>query len=391
MKKAFELFRKDAPVTSMEGVSVSFTEAQLQGIAQRYDPKLHEAPIVVGHPEHDAPAYGWVESLGYDGGTLAASEHQVDPAFAELRDAGRFKKVSARFYTPTSKNNPTPGEYYLRDVGFLGAMPPAVKGLRNFSFGDGDDQVVTAEVSFADMPAWSGESIASLFRGLREWIVSKFGIEEADKHLPDYRIQGLQDTAVAAQAREQPKQPSLAFREPSPISNDASKEHHLPAEKTKEQLQAELDTANTALASERTARTALEEADRKRATSALHDGNVSFADKLIAGARWPAAAKDVLVATLDHLSGPGDVVSFGEGDSKKPLIDELRAQLEALPEQVSFAEHATRRKGAAGAGGLTDRQVAARATAYQERQALKGINLTTGQAIDAVNAGTDQE
>ena len=88
-----------------------------------HKPSEHEVPICIGHPEHDAPAYGWVESLKEtvrDGAkVLQAKLKLVDPAFAEMVEAGRFNKRSAAFY-------PDGG---LRHVGFLGASPPAVKGL----------------------------------------------------------------------------------------------------------------------------------------------------------------------------------------------------------------------------------------------------------------------
>ena len=51
--------------------------------------------------------------------------------FAEMVQAGRFPKRSAAFY-PDGR---------LRHVGFLGAMPPAVKGLKNISFGNDDDAI----------------------------------------------------------------------------------------------------------------------------------------------------------------------------------------------------------------------------------------------------------
>lgn len=344
--KHFQIFKAGIPVTSMEGATVQFSEADLQGIAQRYDPALHEAPLIVGHPQHDAPAYGWVRGLSFADGALAVEEHQVDPQFDELRKTGRFKKVSARFYTPTSKNNPTPGHYYLRDVGFLGAMPPAVKGLRSASFAD-DSDVATAEVSFADLPAWAGGYIASLFRSLRDFVIEKFDKDTADKVLPEWQVQSLNDISVRAEAKESP---SLGFADKDhPNPNPKEK----PSMKTPEQLQAEVDAANRERDAAKARADALEKADRERAAKAIHQENVSFADTLIKGARWPAGAKDVLVATLDHLAtapADGQVVSFGEGEAAKPLHQVLREQLQQLPEQVSFGEFA--RKDGKSEGGL---------------------------------------
>ena len=57
----------------------------------------------------------------------------MDEGFAGLLKAGRFKKRSASFYPPGHPSNPTPDRPYLRHVGFLGAQPPAVKGLADFA------------------------------------------------------------------------------------------------------------------------------------------------------------------------------------------------------------------------------------------------------------------
>ena len=122
--------------TAMSGAVLDFSESDLAASARAYDPALHEAPIVIGHPKHDAPAYGWVKSLAASGDGLNAEPHQVDADFAELVASGRYKKISASFYLPDAPNNPVPGVYYLRHVGFLGAQPPAVKGLKQAEFAD---------------------------------------------------------------------------------------------------------------------------------------------------------------------------------------------------------------------------------------------------------------
>lgn len=132
--------------TAMSGVELAFSEADLAATAAAYDSALHEAPIVVGHPAADGPAYGWIKSLAFADGGLEAEPEQVDPAFAELVKAGRFKKISASFYPPDSPKNPVPGVYYLRHVGFLGAQAPAVKGLRSPEFAE-DDGAVSFEFS----------------------------------------------------------------------------------------------------------------------------------------------------------------------------------------------------------------------------------------------------
>ncbi|WP_315568775.1 peptidase [Haemophilus parahaemolyticus] len=124
------------------GTVVEITPADLQQAVEAYDVAYHEAPAVIGHPTMEAPAYAWVKGLQLDGDVLKAELDQVHPEFADMVAEGRFKKVSASFYLSDSPDNPKQGSLYLRHVGFLGAMPPAVKGLRNPEFSESEQGIV---------------------------------------------------------------------------------------------------------------------------------------------------------------------------------------------------------------------------------------------------------
>lgn len=133
---------------SAEGVAVSFGAAELQAIADAYDAASDPAPLVIGHPRIEDPAYGWVERLSVEDGQLVAHPGAVEPSFAELVRARRYAKVSAQFYTPDHPANPRPGSHYLKHVGFLGAHAPGVKGLGTVSLADGDaGQLVTIDLN----------------------------------------------------------------------------------------------------------------------------------------------------------------------------------------------------------------------------------------------------
>lgn len=133
-QQTIEIFRAGNHLDD-QGVAHHFSEADLNGMASSYNPALREAPLTVGHPKDNLPAYGWVKSVARSAsGALAITPHQLEPQFAEMVQAGRFKKRSASFYPPQAPNNPTPGKWYLRHVAFLGAQPPAVAGLKDIQF-----------------------------------------------------------------------------------------------------------------------------------------------------------------------------------------------------------------------------------------------------------------
>ena len=150
--KGVEVF-KAGQHKPMNGRSKNFPVSMLHEVADNYDREKHNAPIVVGHPKMDAPAYGWVERLYVENDTLKADIDQVDEAFVEMVKQGRYKKISASFFGRNSPDNPIAGKYMLKHVGFLGAAAPAVKGLKPAEFSGsglgviefGEDDMIFAE------------------------------------------------------------------------------------------------------------------------------------------------------------------------------------------------------------------------------------------------------
>jgi hypothetical protein len=149
--------------TDSEGHTRVWSESDLDIMVNSYDQGKHEAPIVIGHPKDNAPAYGWVETLKREGSKLLAKFKQVVPAFAEAVNQGLFKKRSISVYPDGS----------LRHVGFLGAMPPAIKGLADFQFKDADKK--TSEYSF-EFIDWEAKNAARLASGkIRDAFAGKDG------------------------------------------------------------------------------------------------------------------------------------------------------------------------------------------------------------------------
>lgn len=147
-----EVFRPGV-FTPMQGGSISYSAADLRAAADAYDKETAPAPVVVGHPSTDAPAYAWAESFEFDAMTqrLYADVGQINPSFAEAVRKGTYKKVSLSFHRPDSPANPVPGAWYPKHIGFLGGAAPAVTGLRNVQFAAGDGSV-SFEADFAGVP-----------------------------------------------------------------------------------------------------------------------------------------------------------------------------------------------------------------------------------------------
>lgn len=310
---------KSGQHTAMGGGSFDFSESDLAATVKAYDPTLHEAPLVIGHPKHDAPAGGWVKSLSLAGHGLVAEPQQVDAEFAELVAQGKFKKISASFYQPDAANNPVPGVYYLRHVGFLGAQPPAVKGLRPVDLAEGEEGVL----EFGDL----GDSVsAGIFRKLREWLISQFGQAVADQVVPNWDV----DNLLAESRREDgPAAFSEPARKPTPEETTVTEDEKNAITTENAQLKARLAKR--------------EKADIEAAQTALHAKNVEYAEQLVAAGMKPVHVA-AIVAALDYAEGGEKPLEFGEDDEREPLAEGLKKVFNTLTGSVSFSEQATKER-----------------------------------------------
>ena len=329
MDKSIEIF-KAGKHTPISGGVFQFSEADLIACAKAYDPEVFKAPLVVGHPKLDDPAYGWVSSLGFSESRLKAEPEQVDVAFAELVNDGKFPKVSASFYLPDSPNNPVPGVLYLKHIGFLGAAAPAVKGLKTVSFA-ADEQGV---VEFAD---WDQMNIAWMFRNIREFFIEKFGLEAADKALPSYSIDNIQISAAQDNDDADDLNATISYTENDDMTPEQkAKMDALVAEN------ATLKTQNTTLETQVASFAESTAAAAAAKTAALHAEHVSFAEGLVKAGKLVPANKDGAIALMDQLAKQESTLEFGEGDSKvteTPLALYKKQLSEAKP-LVEFGEQA---------------------------------------------------
>lgn len=391
---------------ALDGRPVEFTEAILQEIAATYDPALHDAPLVIGHPTLNGPAYGWTRSLAVRDGMLYAEPHQVVPEFAEAANRKMYKKRSASVYLPDSPGNPTPGKHYLRHIGFLGAMPPAIKGIPDatLEFSEGDGALA---LEFAELPGVAN-GLTDILHRLRDFFVEREGAERADQLIPQWQLQSIEDHAQRDVA------PAAAFAEPhtehgddpaaasaaaagepsagdapvagtaaAPADGDASP---TPPNQDTTMTQATALAERERLLAEREQKVAAGEAQiAQQAAEEQRREVTEFAEGLVSGGKLLPRQKAPLVELL--LSLPAAPLAFAEGDAQvsRPGSDVLRELLSGLPKQVDFAEKSRD----TGRNVETDdaTAVAAKARAYQAEQAKLGNHISTSAAVRHVTKG----
>jgi hypothetical protein len=300
-----EIFRAGVR-TDDAGNTHTITEAMLAQTVAAYDPALHEAPHTVGHPKHNMPAYGWVERLAANGGVLQVeSSKQVEPQFAEMVADGRVKKRSSSFYHPKDPANPVPGVWYLRHVAWLGAQPPAVKGLKDVAFSEGGFEAVCFSESIPQPKTPPEHS-------------------PMDEDLKAQLAQAQKDLAAAKEAA------AAATRK----ADEATAQAASFAEKAR--------------------------ADRKA-------GFVSFAEAQAQAGTLLPKDKAMAVATLEALAD-AQPVEFSEGDTTRKLSPAqwLQDLIAGGKPHVQFGEFAGGRApaGAGGARGKTDAEIDQAAKAW---------------------------
>lgn len=357
--------------TAMDGRTITFTPENCIDLANSYDPSVSEAPFVIGHPSLTAPAYGWAERLEFRDGIVYAAPRQVNPAFAEAFNAGSYKKRSLSIYQPDSPGNPKPGHFYARHVGFLGAVPPGVKGLPDAQFAEASGD--NGPLEFA-LP-WEADNLASLFQSIRDWVIQEKDIEQADSIIPQWRIQSILDSAT--DDRKSSISP-LAYAEENNV--DPNQTTTVTAEELARR-QAALDERENKLR-------VAEEAAIKQKALERRTAIVGFADGLVKAGNVLPRHKSSIVEVLVNLSQ--EPLSFSEGDTTVSKTPEelLREILSTKPRAIDFSEKT----------GTADDPVdfadaSALATAaqnYQAEQAEKGRTISMTDAVNHVKKGAQQ-
>lgn len=347
MAHEIEVFRAGTH-TSSEGHTRTWTEEDLERIAETYNNQSdHEAPVVLGHPRDNAPAYGWVESLSVKKGVLLAKLTSLTEEFMEWVKAGRYKKRSIALYA----------DGLLRHVGFLGAMPPAVKGLKDVAFSDGDAE----EYEFGD---YRMSTVGRVFSRIREWLISKGdSIEEVDKVIPSNDLENLswnmpdvppyvtEEIAVLRSQVEDLRAIVLAtpsYSENTPMAENLKDKNDKPeANEYAEQIST-LQTQNSALQAENTKMAGQIEQLGKQ-VSVLQQQNLEasfreFLDSAEIKKRVTPAMRDMAMDELRMAAKQGEF-EFSDG-KKESALERKKALMLTWPVQVEFEERATRQHAA---------------------------------------------
>ena len=316
-----------------KGNAHTFTLEDLKSIAAGYNPAASEAPVVIGHPSDNAPAFGWIKDAVVKGQSLFLGMKDLVPEFVDACKKGMYKKRSISLREDKS----------IRHLGFLGAIPPAIKGLVDFAFAEGKSNTfdfdADASVEFKagnfNEPLNEGE-----FMELKE-ALEQIGTLKAEKIALDGQIKTLTGKVTDFSEGDKTKTARIAT------------------------LETELATVKKTLA------------DGAVATRKAEF--VSFCEKLVDAGKMSPKNKDTAISQLE-IAFQASTGNFAEGQ-KKP-IDELKAMLESQAVVIEFAEAATKAKAKGTETDMADPKVIAnKATAYRTEQASAGNDISFSEAV----------
>jgi len=241
----FEVLRTGTFIDA-NGRKVVISQSDLNELSESYDAVNSPSPLVAGHPKDNDPALGWADSFSVVGNKLIGFSKKVHENLSKAVNEGLYKKISLSIYDPDSTSNPVPGKQYIRHVGFLGAAAPAVPGLKTLAFSadeSGFTEIELSDITFSES-TWTDKTTAGIFGKLREFLIDKFSIEDADKVVRSWEIDSIKESATRRETEQNniKSQVDPLFTE----SNQNPEDTEMTPEETAQlaQLQTDLSAAN---------------------------------------------------------------------------------------------------------------------------------------------------
>ena len=385
----------------MRGTEATFSGGDLDAIVaatRAADP----APVVVGHPAADAPAYAWVQDVRRVGDRLQARLRDIDGAFRSAVEAGRYTGRSVALVAGAE------GALRIRHLGFLGGRAPAVDGLAPTQFAGAGDAVRTYTFAADEMQRSVFRSIASMFRSMREWIIERDGAEQADRIVPDWNLgiiedAGREDIAAFAVASDT-QDHTVDGSSQHPASPDtAGRETHVAGGIHSADTEPSGDSDMSGTKGAGTGATDLDLAARAAALDAREavlDAQAAVAPHVEAGRVLPAerAGLTALLASLPADDAEGATLVFAGAEDgaeeRQPPRKWLLSFVAALPSRVDYHERAAVDTAPAADGEYDQQSVEAQARAAREFIALaaeRGEHVTVTEAVDIVRAGRHRQ
>jgi len=326
---------KSGTHTDSAGATKTWTDADVEKIAASYNksvatdnPARRIAPVVLGHPTMDAPAYGWIEKAKAMGGKLMLKLTELQPQFVSMLKQGMYKTRSISLYPD---NN-------IRHLGFLGAAQPAVAGLAPFKFAEEKYETYDFQEEPTDL---AQANMVNELKQTLNWYEKLFKIFKIDT---DKHLQGVN---MAAATVEKPVEVTPVVTPeavvapvvvaPAPVVPEPIKPEAVVAEAIKSEAEVKYAEAQAKIATLQTELDALKASSLvDKATQAVKS-YTEFCDGLVAVGKLKPADKAIVVENLRLRAESDKTNNFSEADEKSQL-SEYKSYLQSMPVVVEMSE-----------------------------------------------------
>ncbi len=382
-----EVFRAGTH-TAMNGAATAFTADDLDQMVANH--AVQAAPAVIGHPETNDPAVGWVDAVKREGNSLFAKFKDLNTAFVEAVQTGGYRNRSVS----VSKGDTG---WAMNHVGWLGAKLPAVKGMAGLYAAKADALCFEAPWDTSEyQTAGALADLADLLGGLRDQMIAEKGLDAADQAISKWRIDGLRSASnklyelAKSEAGEQtPLNPTLTSYSTGDTMftqqqlDDAAAQARAAGENDgKAKATTEFAAASDAIVQENAQ---LKAAAAKAAIDAKLDA-------WVAGGKLLPAHRAGHSAFMAQLAALPVTCNFAVGDDateKLSPAEYFAAFMDAKAPVINLRGAGTEGAGDAAAAPLTDaNEIVSKATAYVAAQALLGVTVGLPQAIEHVSVGS---
>ena len=296
-KKFNEYVYEGLRVGNFKGHNI--TKSDLNEIVASYSEVNDKAPVVVGHPKDNSPAYGVINKMEVVGDKLMIHATNMKKKIVKAIKNKQLLAQSISLFPRDHDANPTKGKLHVRHSGMLGGKRGAVHGLEPLpEFSDGED----TEFINIDFSESQDKKNKSLFDRFMEWT------KREEKNKSQEEIQSYSDNEETTMTKEeQEKFDALKAKV------DATEKEN---KKFKKQI---VDFSEEKAKIEKLARTkSIEDFCEK----AVKDGNILPADK------------DMHVQIM--LSIPQDEIEFSE--EKTSSLDLYQKQIQSKKVNLDFSE-----------------------------------------------------
>jgi hypothetical protein len=303
--------------TDSQGNQHTWTAEHLSTIASQYNarvapgnPEHKQAPVVLGHPKDDSPAYGWIDKVKVRGDKLMAHLDQLNGAFVQALKDGAYKFRSISLYPDLN----------IRHLGFLGGMQPAVAGLAPYKFADATEATT---FEFANQV----DDIGEIQRENRFFNrLFQLFHEDVTKHKSEPKTGPIDTKEIDMEGSEKIAAMEKSFTELQSKYDALVAEH----------------TTLTASYAEAQAKVVKADADAAAAlVAAKANANKQFCDECVSEGRMRPADVAMYLKVMNMAQAQDEGANDFAETKATPEMDAYRSWLKAQPKVVEFGDTAT--------------------------------------------------